>query len=125
MTTKTEPRKQPRVGRPKKADGERRCKQTNHRWTVAEDIYLRRQAQVAGLSVAEFVRRRALSMPVTAPPSQTDARLLHELNAIGVNVNQLARNLNSGREGIHAIDWSTVEAELRRLIEKVGASFDD
>lgn len=113
------------MGRPRKAEGERRCKQTNHRWTIAEDAYLRRQAQAADITVAEFIRRRALSQPVRAATAKTDARLLHELNAIGVNLNQLARNLNSGREGAHAVDWSVVEAELRCLIEKVGADFDD
>jgi len=81
-----------RGGRPKKIEAERRCKQTNHRWTIAEDAFLREQAAAADLSVAEFIRRRALLIPVVPPRKKVDARLLMELNAIGNNVNQLARD---------------------------------
>lgn len=108
-------------GRPTMAEAERRCKQTNTRWTLAEYGHLHQQAATAGLSVGEFIRRRALLLPVTPPPQRSDSRLLHELNAIGVNINQIARNLNSHRKGTHGVDWSTVQSELRRVLEKVGA----
>lgn len=107
-------------GRPEKAEHERRCRQTNTRWTIAELDHLHQQAAAANLSVGEFVRRRSLHLPVTPPPQRADARLLHELNAIGNNVNQIARNLNSGRPGRHEADWSVVQAELRRLLKRVG-----
>ena len=109
-------------GRPEKAEHERRCKQTNTRWTIAEFDHLHQQAAAANLSVGEFIRRRALLLPVTPPSAKADARLLHELNAIGNNVNQIARNLNAGRTSRHEADWPTVQAELRRVLEKVGAA---
>ncbi|MBN4058984.1 plasmid mobilization relaxosome protein MobC [bacterium AH-315-J04] len=108
-------------GRPTLAEAERRCKQTNTRWTIAEYGHLHQQAAAAGLSVGEFIRRRALLLPVTPPPQRSDSRLLHELNAIGVNINQIARNLNSHRKGSPGVDWTTVQTELRRVLEKVGA----
>ena len=52
------------MARPKKAPGEKRSEQTNSRWTAAELEYLREQASRAGLSLSEYVRRRALSLPV-------------------------------------------------------------
>jgi len=109
-------------GRPEKAESERRCKQTNTRWTIAEFAHLHEQAAAANLSVGEFIRRRALLLPVTPPPQRCDARLLHELNAIGNNVNQIARNLNSDRAGGRGVEWSAVQVELRRLLKKVGAA---
>ncbi len=118
---KTETQKGP-GGRPTMAEAERRCKQTNTRWTIAELSHLHEQASAADLSVGEFIRRRALLLPVTPPPQRCDARMLHELNAIGVNINQIARNLNSHRKGAHGANWSTVQSELRRVLEKVGAA---
>ena len=112
-------------GRPKKAEADRRCKQTNTRWTIAEDRHLRRQAHAAGLSVGEFIRRRALGLPVTPPPPRTDARLLYELNAIGVNLNQIARNLNSDREGASPVDLSNLRSRLQRVLKRVAESYYD
>ena len=99
-----------RGGRPKKHKDERRVASTRTDLTLAEKQYLREQAKLAGLSEAAFVRKRVLGLPVVVPKTHADARLLYELNAIGINLNQLARNVNSGREGIHAVDWSTVVA---------------
>lgn len=109
-------------GRPRMSDHERRCRQSKIRLTIAELDYLRAQARTAGMPVAEFVRRRALALPVQPPPSHADARLLSEINALGVNLNQIARNSNAGREGIQAVDWSDLQAELSRVLEKIGAA---
>lgn len=123
MTTSTP---QPsRGGRPRKQKDERRVASTRTDLTLAEKQYLREQANVAGLSEAAFVRKRVLALPVVVPRSHADARLLYELNAIGINLNQLARNVNSGREGIHAVDWSSVLEQLNIVLAKVGAAFDD
>lgn len=112
------------TGRPKLDEAERRCKQINVRLTIAEDQLLRRHATDAQLSVGEFVRRRILGLPVTPPPAKADAQLLFELNRIGVNINQIARNLNSGREGV-PLDWAAVQDELSVVLSKVGSVFDD
>ena len=125
-TTATHPRHS--GGRPKKAEAERRVKQTNHRWTVAEDIHLREQARTAGLTVAEYVRRRALGLPVVVRHAQTDARLIHELNAIGVNLNQIARNLNAdriGAPGSRVADLDELMSQLRETLNRAVDAFDD
>ncbi len=89
---------------------------------MAEFEFVTGQAKTAGIPLAEFIRRRALSVPVQPAPEKADATLLREINSIGVNINQIARNLNSGRAGQHGVDWSAVQAELRRVLKKVGAA---
>ena len=110
---------------PKKQKDERRIASTRTDLTLAEKQFIREQSHLAGLSEAAFVRKRVLGLPVVVPKSYADARLLYELNSIGINLNQLARNVNSGREGIHAVDWNMVLKDLHRVLEKVGNSFDD
>ena len=115
-------------GRPKKVEAERRVKQTNHRWTVAEDIHLREQARTAGMTVAEFVRRRALGLPVVVREAKADARLVHELNAIGVNLNQIARNLNTdrlGAPGSRVFDLDALQEQLRVVLDRALEQLDD
>lgn len=51
------------------------------------------------------------------PPRRADAATISELNRIGVNLNQIARNLNTGRQ--LRIDAEAAMAELRGLLEKV------
>ncbi|MBN4059014.1 MobC family plasmid mobilization relaxosome protein [bacterium AH-315-J04] len=102
---------------------ERRWASTRTDLTYDEKNYLRDQAREAGISEAAYVRRRVLGLPVTVPKPKTDVRLFHELNAIGVNINQIARHLNSDRQGGHTLDWFTVQRELQRVLKKVGAAF--
>ena len=110
-------------GRPKKAEAELRCKQINIRVTLQEDIELRRAAEIAGLGVAEFIRRRTLGIPVHPPAAKADARLLVELNAIGNNLNQLTRNIWSDRTSDHTPECSYVLDELQKVLRKVGDAF--
>ncbi|MEZ6069481.1 MAG: plasmid mobilization relaxosome protein MobC [Pirellulales bacterium] len=74
------------------------------------------------MSLAELVRRRALSLPVQPTPSRIDGRLLAELNRIGVNVNQLARSINTDRE--FRGDWRAIKEELTRLLAAVSRAYD-
>lgn len=124
-STKPNPSQPSRGGRPRKQKDERRIASTRTDLTLAEKQFIREQSHLAGLSEAAFVRKRVLGLPVVVPKSYADARLLYELNSIGINLNQLARNVNSGREGIHAVDWDMVLKDLHRVIEKVGNAFDD
>lgn len=105
------------MARPSKEPDERRGEILRTRFTLAERLHVRQQADAAGLTVAEFVRRRALGLIVQPPPGKADAALVSELNRIGVNVNQLARAQNADRE--FRGDWQAVEGELRRVIAKV------
>ena len=77
------------MARPRLDEEERRARTVGVRVTAAEAAELRERAQAAGLSMGAYLRRRALGQRVRI------AAELRELNRIGVNLNQMARALNS------------------------------
>ena len=77
------------MARPRLGESERRTRTIGVRVTEAEETELRERAQAARLSMGAYLRRRALGERVRM------AAELRELNRIGVNLNQMARALNS------------------------------
>ena len=76
---------------------------------------LRERSQAARLSMGAYMRRRALGQRVRiAAERRMGAAELRELNRIGVNLNQMARALNSGAVS------SPVETQA--AVERVGDS---
>ncbi len=92
-------------GRPRLADDLRRTESTRADLTVAEKEHLRQQAELAGLSEAEFVRRRVLSHRIELPsrvivdPGAVVAvnELVRQVQGIGNNYNQLLVSVHRGR----------------------------
>ena len=79
--------------------------------TEAEAAELRERAQGARLSVGAY--RRGLGQRVRmAAERRLGAAELRELNRIGVNLNQMARALNSGAV--------SSPAETQEVVERVG-----
>ena len=109
------------MARPTKHQHEKRTERFNLRLTVAEIEHLREQAQAAGLAPHDYARRRVLGFRVAPAPGQADASLITEINRIGVNVNQLARAVNTGRT--FKGDWQAISAELQRVLAKVAAGY--
>lgn len=109
------------MARPRKHDAEKRTEQLNLRLTMAEVEAIRGEADKAGLSVADYVRRRAVGLPVAPAPRKVDAALVSELNRVGVNLNQVARSLHTERPFRVAPD--VVLSELRQVLAKVAASY--
>ena len=112
-------------GRPKKAEHERRIKSLRADVTLAEKAHVQDQARLAGMSEGEYIRRRALGLPVTVRQAKTDARLIHELNAIGVNLNQIARNQNAGRVGAGAVNLDELLRQLRATLDRAADALND
>ena len=84
------------MARPRLDEEERRARTVGVRVTAAEAAELRERAQAAGLSMGAYLRRRALGQRVRiAAELRLGAAELRELNRIGVNLNQMARALNS------------------------------
>lgn len=110
-----------KTGRPVKQPNERRCAQMNIRLTLAEAEYIRAQALAAGLTEAEFIRRAAIGLAVKPAHARADAALISELNAIGNNVNQLARAVHRGR-GLPPF-WSAVAGRLTALLDEVASRY--
>lgn len=104
------------MGRPRKEEHERRIASVRADLTEAEKVFVQDQAAKAGLSEAEYTRRRVLGNPVesAATDRRIEPALLSELNRIGVNVNQIARHLNAGRTERGSLD--VVVAELRGVL---------
>ena len=85
------------MARPRLGESERRRRTIGVRVTEAEETELRERAQAARLSMGAYLRRRALGQRVRiAAERRLGAAELRELNRIGVNLNQMARALNSG-----------------------------
>lgn len=107
--------------RPRKAATDNRTERlAGLRLTFAERAFVEQQADLAGLPVAEFTRRRLLGQRVNPAPSKADARLLMELNRVGVNINQIARNLNADRP--ERIDVDAAFDELRAVLDRLALS---
>ena len=85
------------MARPRLGESERRTRTVGVRMTEAEAEELRERAQAARLSMGAYLRRRALGQRVRiAAELRLGAAEQRGLNRIGVNLNQMARAMNSG-----------------------------
>jgi hypothetical protein len=108
------------MGRPRKEEHERRTASVRADLTEAEKVFVQDQAAKAGLSEAEYTRRRVLGYAVVSPAASTrqvDPSLLSELNRVGVNVNQLARAVHTGREFV--VYWRDIGRELQGVLARL------
>ena len=101
------------MARPRLGEEERRRRTVGVRVTEAEAAVLQERAQAARLSVGAYLRRRGLGQRVRmAAELRLGAAELRELNRIGVNLNQMARALNSGAVSL--------PVETQEAVERVG-----
>ena len=85
------------MARPRKPEAERRSRTIGVRITTAEAAEIAKRAAEARMTKGGYMRRRALGQPVrVAAVHRLGARERVELHRIGVNLNQIARALNSG-----------------------------
>lgn len=108
--------------RPKKDPQEKRSEVARFRLTLAEKAHLREQVHASGLTEAEFLRRRALGIPVRVTATRSDPALVSELNRVGVNVNQLARATHRGAD--FTAYWREIGQCLQVIMDKVLNSYD-
>ena len=97
-------------GRPRRKPEEGPKVQVGFQVTSVERDRIREAASQAGLSVSEFLRRRALGRPVVP---LADAAARKALRRVGVDLNQLVRRAGSG---------GATEAEARAAIDDVRAA---
>ena len=116
------------MARPRLDKQERRARTVGVRVTAAEEAELRERAQAARLSMGAYLRRRALGERVRmAAELRLGAAELRELNRIGVNLNQMARALNSRAVSSPAetqaepLVWSC-SGGVREWAERMGGS---
>ena len=107
------------MGRPEKHPDEKRTERHNLRFTIAEMNHVRAQADAAGLDVAEYIRRRAVGYVAPAGTGRrgADPRLIGELNALGNNVNQLARAVHRGSR--FTDQWEALAQRVGEILERL------
>ena len=85
------------MARPRKPQAECRSRTIGVRVTTAEAAEIAGRAGAARMTKGGYMRRRALGQPVReAAVHRLGVRERVELHRIGVNLNQIARALNSG-----------------------------
>jgi len=97
----------------------KRTRQVNIRVNEEEYDVLASNASMAGMTVSEYVRKRALGRPVKAVPCRFDAEAVLELARIGSNLNQLARLGNIARKA------GTEEEFVYGRLEELREAIDD
>ena len=86
------------MGRPPKHPAERRIlRLPQPRVTLDEMAKIEMAAHELGLSVSEFIVRRAVGYRLPSRNARDLEGLLLEVNRIGVNLNQITRHMNAGR----------------------------
>lgn len=107
------------MARPRLDEHEKLSEVVKLRLTLAELEHVRTQAEVAGTSISDFLRRRAMGYTVPSGGSirRIDPALISELNRVGVNVNQLALATHTGREFIRY--WKEIGREVERVLERL------
>lgn len=84
----------------------------NVRLTAAEKARLKEDADLAGLSMSELVRRRYFGRPIVA---NVDAVMLKELRRIG----GLLKHIHNESNGTYSKETAAVLAVLKAYIEKL------
>lgn len=108
-----------RGGRPRLSAVHRRVYPIKVSFSEYELARLEKRAAAAGNeNLADFLRRLGLGGQVAAIPA-INRQALAELGRIGSNINQVARELNSGNETAETL---AVIAELQKKLDEVGAA---
>lgn len=106
----------------KRSDGVAR--KITHPVRFAADEYeqLKKKAYEARVSIGEFIRRAVLRRRVVElpPPPQLNWKLYEELQAIGVNLNQIAKAVNTAVKAGQDINIDV--EQLQNLMKSLGAS---
>jgi hypothetical protein len=111
------------MARPAKAAAKTRNNRITFRTTPDEQARIDARAAQAGMVRSDFVRHMALTGKVTVKQKKhPNFQLIHELNKIGVNLNQLVHAAHiRGKlpDSIHAIC-----NEIERLVDQAAGEVD-
>ncbi len=106
----------------KRSDGVARIITHPVRFAADEYEQLKKKAYEARVSIGEFIRRAALRRRVVEPPPppQLNWKLYEELQAIGVNLNQIAKAVNTAVKAGQDINIDV--EQLQNLVESLYTS---
>lgn len=116
--------------RPKKQSLEARSVVFGVRWTPEERTSIERKAAASGLTPSDYCRAAVLGLQVQASPlspashpeggqaaAPVNITQVVALNRVGVNLNQIARKLNSGL-GVVPAELSDSLSRLNELLDQ-------
>lgn len=105
--------------RPRKAPAEKRlARLPAARVTLDELNHVEGQAEAAGLTAAEYVRRCVLGRQLAPRRSRIEERAIVELIRVGNNLNQMARATHSGNPPLATALTGSL-AQLRQALERL------
>src|ERR1700710_2261713 len=86
------------MGRPKINGDRKRSEKITFRVTVKEQLQIEKAADLCGQATGNFIRYKLFKGRFPEPKiSKVDLNTYLELKKIGVNVNQLAKQVNAGK----------------------------
>jgi hypothetical protein len=110
------------MARPRKSPEDRRDARYVLRLTDQEHAQAEARAAAYGLTLSEYFRRQALSRPLPERRAerQATAELTTALLRIGVNLNQIAKHMNAGREAPEYLPdlIATIAQHVERLSDE-------
>lgn len=122
MTMQTQPpeevvkKRNRRGGRPPLLAEERKRNQFTIGYTDAQLAKLEERAEAAGVPEIELIRRLSLNLEFKTIPT-ANRKAVMELNAIGRNINQVARTLSTGL--IAGLDQTAIEKWMTNVQQKL------
>lgn len=84
---------------------------------LSEDEYNALLKRKTKARLAEWVREVALEQQPKRQPKEIDPALLFELNRIGVNLNQIARQCNNQKPNIDLVSVATALRNIEKNLE--------
>jgi hypothetical protein len=102
-------------GRPRKGEEENRTAQVNVRLTLGEKENLSDQADGAGLSIGDYVRRRIIGRPVVA---HVDRQTINELRRLGGYL----KHVHLESKGAYRLETRDAILAIQAAIARIGIS---
>lgn len=84
-----------------------------------EHEHLKQQAAVSGLSMEPFIRARIADCNIKPRPPDEMAEINRQLSGIGVNINQIARKVNSSNT-VLVSELQEIRTLLTAIWDKLG-----
>lgn len=80
--------------------------------------YLKKNVAISCLNTQSYLRALIMGMEIEPKPPEQAAAIYREMNAIGININQIARTANT-RQSVRQSDIDAIKYLLEQLWGKI------
>lgn len=87
------------------------------RCTETEKQFITNNAQKAGITVTEYIRRMALKGKIVIKESNTNLEAVQQIRKLGINLNQQTRKLNA--TGVMPIELKVLWVKLDQVLDQL------